>query len=208
MADPAPQESGPLGEQAPVAGRRYIIWEWLDRPGLEHLRLIVAPTEIRAESLVVTAIDGVPLRLGYRLTCDGAWRFRAAHLSPDAGAERALRIEHRNGTWEVDGRPRADLAAAVDIDIMATPFTNTLPVRRLAPWPDEAVEMTAAWVMLPSLEVRPVRQSYRRLAPGEPPSRLEYRNLESGFTATLGLDADGLVIDYGDTWRRRNRPGP
>ncbi len=187
-----------------MTDRRDILWQWLDRPGLEHLQLTVGPTAIRAESLVVASIDGVMFQLEYQLICDNAWQFQTAELRLDhAGATRTLRIKHRDGVWQVDGAPRGDLAVAAEIDIMTTPFTNTLPVRRLAPWGDEPVEMTVAWVMLPSLEVHPVRQSYRRLAAGAPPSRLEYRNLESGFTAVLGLDADGLVTDYADVWRRR-----
>jgi uncharacterized protein len=187
-----------------VTERRDIVWEWLDRPGLEHLRLTVEPTGISAESLVVAVLDSVPFRLEYRLTCDSGWRFEAVELHlGHAGAMRTLWIECREGVWQVDGAPRIDLADAADVDIMATPFTNTLPVRRLAPWGDKPVEMTVAWVMLPSFEIRPVRQMYRRLAAGDPPSQLEYRNLESGFTAALGLDADGLVTGYADVWRRR-----
>jgi uncharacterized protein len=209
MGESMPQESAAFTRQPSVMRQRDIIWEWLDRPGLEHLRLTIEPAGITAESIVVTAIDGVPLRLEYRLTCDGAWQFQKAELRLNyAGAKRTLRIERPDGAWNLDGILHADLVAAIDIDIMATPFTNTLPVRRLAPWPDGPVEMTVAWVVLPSLKVRPVRQSYRRLAPGEPPPRLEYRNLESGFTATLGLDADGIVTDYGTIWRRRDRWGP
>jgi hypothetical protein len=85
-----------------------------------------------------------------------------------AGAKRTLRIERPDGAWNADGILHVSLIAAVDIDIMAMPFTNS----RLAPWPEEPVEMTVAWVMLPTLEVRPVRQSYRRLAARDPPPRL------------------------------------
>jgi hypothetical protein len=32
--------------------------------------------------------------------------------------------------------------------------------------------------------------------------------IESGFAAALGLTADGLVTEYGTTWRRRDWSGP
>ena len=35
------------------------------------------------------------------------------------------------GHWQENGKDRPDLHGCIDIDIQATPFTNTLPIRRL-----------------------------------------------------------------------------
>ena len=55
---------------------RDIVWEWVDRVGLEHLSLDIAPDGIAADGLVVVALDGRPVRLRYSVRCDAQWVFR------------------------------------------------------------------------------------------------------------------------------------
>jgi hypothetical protein len=184
---------------------RDIVWEWVDRAGLEHLSLDIAPDGIAADGLVVVSLEGRPVRLRYSVRCDAQWSFREASLAVDLdGAQRDLALTRdASGRWRVDGGERADLDGCTDIDIMTTPFTNTLPIRRLALTPDAATVIRVAYIRIPELSVEAFDQEYTRLDPATPPRRFRYRSLGSGFTAELAVDADGVVIDYPRIWRRR-----
>jgi hypothetical protein len=184
---------------------RDIVWEWADRPGLEHLSLDIAPDGIAADGIVVVALDGRPVRLRYSVRCDARWGFREASLAVDRdGVQRSLALARdENGQWRVDGGERTDLNGCTDIDIMTTPFTNTLPIRRLALTQDTATVIRVAYIRIPELSVAAFDQEYTRLDPAMPPRRFRYRSLASGFTAELTVDTDGVVIDYPGLWRRR-----
>jgi len=90
------------------------------------------------------------------------------------------------------------------IDLSTTPFSNTLPIRRLALPLDAASVIRVVYISIPELSVEAFDQEYTRLVPAAPPRRFRYRSLASGFTAELAVDADGLVIDYPGLWRRRH----
>jgi uncharacterized protein len=175
-------------------------WDWIGRPGHEDLLLRIEPEGIIAEGDVSAAVDGAPFHLRYRLACDRGWVFRSAALSLEAGATlRDCRLARAaDGAWTVNDTPRPDLAPCAAIDVMATPLTNTLPIHNIAFAPGVPVRVSVAYVTVPSLAVTAREQEYTLLSPG----RLRYRGLATGFTADLEVDADGLVLRYGDVWRR------
>lgn len=183
-----------------------LTWEWLDRPGLEHARVELGGELIIASGVVVTVLDDQPLRLNYALDCDSSWRFRTTLIEIESASARACRrIDATGSGWTVDGRPRPDLAGCVDIDIMGSPITNTLPVRRLT-WPaGEMRELKMAYITLPDLEVAPVLQRYTRLdgadCSPDRSKRFAYLAVASGFSAELLVDGDGFVLDYPPHWR-------
>jgi hypothetical protein len=178
---------------------RDIVWEWLDRPGLEHLSLEIRPGAVSARGLMLVQLGPAPVRVAYEVELDGAWTFQRARLTVDQ--DRALDIVHGpDDVWTVDGKARPDLAGCIDIDIMATPFTNSLPIRRLAFEPDRPLTIQAAYIRLPDLTVEPAAQDYTKLDA----ARFRYRSLSTGFTADLTVDADGLVVEYPPFWRRRS----
>jgi hypothetical protein len=180
--------------------QRSIVWEWCDRPGLEHLLLDLGDDGGRAEGVVVVGFEGALLRLRYTVLFDAQWRFRRATIVAESNGEsRQRRIERGSlDEWTIDGAARPDLASCTDIDIMGTPFTNTMPVRRLALAPEQPVAISAVYVAIPDLAISVAAQDYTRRGAG-----FRYRSLGSGFTAELSVDADGIVIDYGTIWRRR-----
>lgn len=183
--------------------QQTIAWEWLAGLGLEHLVLTENATEIQAESWVVGQLGGQVIKVHYTVASSRQWQFREARLEMQAG-EGALQMleiaREADGGWRVNGEARPDLAACTEIDIRATPFTNTLPIRRLGFEVGVPQAMTVAFIKAPTLAVEAVRQDYTKLdAAG---SRFRYRNLESGYTAELTLDADGLVVEYPEAWRR------
>lgn len=194
-----------------------VTWEWQDRAGLDAARLAATPDGGHAiTGHAVIDWDGALLDLRYAVTLDAGFVFREARVSTalgDRSHQLVLRRDPVSG-WTADGVPRPDLATAVDIDIMATPSTNTLPVRRVL-WPDGVPqEFTMAYIRLPALDVVPVAQRYTRLspgrflyeltpgAPGTEGGRTGYHSPEGGFRAEIDVDAAGLVIAYPPYWRR------
>ncbi len=184
---------------APRAAAWSPVWDADHRGvGLEHLLL----HDGLADGLVLAFDDeGTPYRLCYRVEWDDRWRTRAlAARVSRAEAEHALSlVADGEGHWRRNGQPARDLDGCLDVDIWPTPFTNTLPIRRLGLAPGERREISAAWVNAPALTVEPRAQAYTRLAD----HRVLFESLESGFRAELELDDDGLVLDYPGVFERR-----
>ena len=103
----------------------------------------------------------------------------------------------RGGSWFVDAKERDDLKACADIDLEATPATNTIPIRRIPLKVGQKMDFTAAWVRFPSLRIRRLEQSYERLGPRE----YLYR-ASSGFSAKLEVDTFGLITSYEGIWEK------
>jgi len=182
--------------------RRDIVWERLDRAGLEHVTVTEAGETIRVESLVLLADAGGLIRLRYRLVCAPGWRTRAASFRMDRnGGSQGLEIVREGEDWIVDGKTRPDLAGCFDIDISATPLTNTMPVRGLGLAAGESRAIRVVYIRVPEMSVTRGEQSYTRLDPAEPPRRFRYDS--PGFTAEVAFDEHGLVEDYPPGWRRR-----
>lgn len=182
------------------AARITAVWQAETWPGLEHLHVRTDANGIDADGMVV-AVDSRPLRMRYRIRCDPDWTVRRLDVSEaETGTELAF-LADGAGRW-TDGAGRAldELAGCIDVDIAATPFTNTLPIRRLDLWPGEARDLRVLYVLVPELTVRAADQRYTCLQRSKAGALYCY---ESGsFRVDLPVDADGLVIDYPGFWRR------
>ena len=84
------------------------------------------------------------------------------------------------------------LKGCMDLDIPLTPFTNTLPIRRLKLSPGRSQEVKVIYCDLLKQEIKPVCQRYTCLSNSE----YHYENVPNDFEATILVDEFGLVIDY------------
>ncbi|MGD9742999.1 MAG: putative glycolipid-binding domain-containing protein, partial [Dongiaceae bacterium] len=126
-------------------------WAAAEGPGLEHLRVRPGPPESIAHGLVLGVRDGQPYRLLYKIKWGPDWRVRKATFEvQDARGprERMLKTDGR-GKWRDDNDELPELAGCTDLDIAATPFTNTLALKRLDLKPGQATEIRTAYVSLP-----------------------------------------------------------
>lgn len=89
---------------------------------------------------------------------------------------------------DANGAPRELLRGCIDVDLTATPFTNTLPIRRLKLERGERRVIRVAYVRVPELSVSAVEQAYTCI---EPNRRYHYEGLDTSFTADITVDADG-----------------
>lgn len=185
---------------------RTLFWAPWDGPGLEHLRLRTADdVGYVATGTVLGLTDGLPFRLQYKIKTDADWRPRKVLLDclgPGGGVTRLLRATGR-GQWKDDGGEiLRELDGCHDVDISATPFTNTPAIRRLKLKPGQRAELRVVYVSVPSLQIRAVDQRYTCVEQRGDGAVMTYEGLFRNFTADLPLDRDGLVIDYPQTFRR------
>ena len=181
-----------------------VMWVPWEGPGLEHLRLAPDEDGVVANGLVIGLEAGRPFRIGYEVRCDVHWRVREVHAAaPDSGRPVIELLTDGEGHWKRGGgEPVPELDGCIDVDISATPFTNTLPIRRLGLEPGESEELTVTYVRVPELLVGPERQRYGCLEAKADGGLYRFEALPSGFTAELPVDAEGLVIDYPGLFRR------
>ena len=90
----------------------------------------------------------------------------------------------------------------MDIDIAATPFTNTLPIRRLQLAQGERRSLQVAYISTPDLQVTRVEQAYSCIELGR---EYRYEGIFRNFTANMKVDEDGLVLDYPTLFTRLPR---
>ena len=163
---------------------------------MEHVDISPADGGIDFAGVVIGNADS-PFALAYRLRVDSEWHVREAHLKTTSRHGLHI-VSNGKGTWHVNGVEELALQGCLDIDIQASPITNTLPIRRLGLKPGESSELRLCYIAVPDLIVTVAEQRYTALADG----LYRFESLTSSFTADLPVDADGLVKDYPGLFRR------
>jgi hypothetical protein len=182
-----------------MAERIIARWQDWSAAGLEHLVLEEGPAGIETDSAILATIEAEAIALRYRVQCDSMWRVRRARIAR-IGEDKPVEIaSDGSGNWvDEAGIALPHLRGAIDIDISATPFTNTLPIRRLGLKEGQTAEILAVYIPVPSLEIITDRQRYTRLDA----KHYRYESIDSDFTRDIEVDGDGLVIVYPGLFRR------
>ena len=182
---------------------RQIMWSPLVAPGVEHFRLAIRPEEIVADGLVLGVENDLAFRLRYQIRCDPRWRVRQVRVSTLNGEPNLSLTANGQGRWfDESGAALPLLDGCLDVDITATPFTNTLPIRRLALQPGESADIKVAYITIPELQLTPDEQRYTFVAARDSGSSYNFEQKSTGFTAELQVDADGLVEHYPELFSR------
>ena len=184
---------------------REVMWIPWSGPGLEHLRLSLLPGGgAVADGLVLGLAGQRPFRARYEVRCDDRWRTRQVRVEAlDAGRPPLILSADGEGRWTAGGGEAVSaLDGCVDVDIAVTPFTNTLPIRRLDLPAGEAADLRVAYIGVPDLRLTADPQRYTCLAARPDGGLYRFQSRDGDFTADLSVDADGLVIEYPTLFRR------
>jgi hypothetical protein len=187
---------GRIGNMPTIVAR----WrDWLGQ-SIEHLVLNVSLDRIVADAAVIGTTDGQVFAARYKICCDSSWRVRNV-LVNEIGSNRTVALVSDGvGNWNNGaGIVQSELANAIDVDISITPFTNTLPIRRLNLARGESHEILAVYIRLPNIAMTTDRQRYTCLETGR---RYLYESLDSDFTREIEFDAHGLLTNYPGLFRR------
>ena len=176
---------------ASLADGRSVRWRALEGGGLEHLTLRAQANGLRADAVLVGEREGQRFGASYRIDCGVDFTVRSFEIATTDG--RRLAMTRRDGGWHDSGRghlPAFD--ACIDIDLSATPFTNTLPIRRCVWEPGQQRRIAMLFVPFDSFEPFVTEQIYTCLAP----RLFRFETADGSFAAELPVDEDGLFMDY------------
>ncbi len=176
---------------------RWISW---NNDSVENLVLKETGEDIVAESKI-TSKGTKPFTATYTIVCDLAWHARYLRADVDAeGAVKTLSFEgNGSGKWSDSSEIAESIDGAIDIDLTATPFTNTLPIRRLGLDEGQSQEIMVAYVLIPELEVSAKYQRYTCLVAN---SRYRFEQIDDDFVSEMDIDENGIVMTYSGLFMR------
>ncbi len=181
--------------------QRQIRWMATNEVGLEQLNLTIDQNGILAKGVVIGGDreDNATWALTYEVACDLAWRTRQVKVTNHDTGKRLELFSDGNGFWtDSSGQLLKEFTGCLDVDIRATPFTNTLPLRRLDLKPGNSAEIRVVYIPMPGLMPAPIEQHYTALAS----DRYRYESATRDFVAELTTDSDRLVVEYPGLFRR------
>jgi hypothetical protein len=183
---------------------RKIIWSNQADTGLEHFILRLIDHKITADGMVIGVEENLAFRIRYQITCDPNWHVLKVVVGSLEEDGQTLRFASDGlGNWTNEsGDPVPGLEGCLDVDITATPFTNTLPIRRLNLKPGESAEIKVVYVTIPGMQVSVDPQRYTCLETSRAGGKYKFESLNGDFTADITVDADGLVEDYPQLFKR------
>jgi len=170
----------------------------MEGDGLEHLTVAPIPNAgaaaIRAAGIIIGGRGGTPYGVSYRIDCSAGWAVLSFSVETTDGRRLAL-LSDGKGHWRTeDGEPLPQFDGCIDIDLYGSPFTNSLPIRRLEMAPESGTARLSM-LYIPFDTFEPVRdgQHYACIVPEK---LYRYAAEDRDFTVDLPVDEDGLVIDY------------
>src|SRR4030088_217960 len=92
------------------------------------------------------------------------------------------------GAFDAQANPLHAPSGAIDMDLSITPFTNTLPIRRMDLAPGQSADIAVAYIRVPELTVAKDPQRYSCI---ESRARYQYESLDSDFVREIETDRDG-----------------
>ncbi|KAJ6444582.1 glycolipid-binding domain-containing protein [Purpureocillium lavendulum] len=178
---------------------RTVRWAQVDGFGAEHFHLQTTAHGYLAQGAVVGSRANSAYGVFYSIRISKEWLVQEVEVRETESTSFLHLVHDGQGHWSSPEGPVPSLDGCIDIDIAATPFTNTLPIRRLRLGEGSAQPIRVLYIPVPSLRPLPIDQRYTCLQPDQ---LYRYENLTNGYEAELMVDGEGLVVDYPNAFKR------
>ncbi len=177
-------------------------WRLIPGAGLEHLHVNSCENNIIASSVVIGEIGEHQFAVRYTIVCAPDWTVRSFTIENTEGNSLSLNSDGEGSWFNQNGDRISAFSGTIDIDLAGTPFTNTLPIRRMEKHkPGHHQRYKILYVPFDTLQPRVDRQQYSCLIPYR---KYRYEALGRDFVAELEVDDNGVVIDYPELFTREN----
>ncbi len=174
--------------------KRTIIWKGIEYHSAEHCTVAITNGVVDVNSAIIGSYQGITYLVRYALQTNLS--AETISLTIHSTCNNKIReielIKQPDGLWIMNDKVIDDFSGCTDVDIALTPFTNTLPIRRLKLQPGEEQDIRVIYFDLLEGTIKPLSQKYRCLTP----TTYHYENIPNDFEADITVDEDGLAIDY------------
>ncbi len=195
----AAPESGPGGD-APAETSRWpaiLTWRAHNASRMESVRVTLSGNRIRASGRIIAGgcEDHPAFSASYDLITDenGMTKRLSLRSTVAAGERHASIARDQENYWLIDAggtHVRSTFGGALDVDVVLSPFFNTLPIRRYGlAHATEDVHVPVVYVRLPDLLVQEASLTYSSGPDG-------IHVLSPVSSATVKVDSDGFLLDY------------
>ena len=164
---------------------------------MESVRVQLSGNRIKAAGRIIGAAcsDHPAFSASYDLVTDeyGVTKRLSVRTSLASGDRQASVSRDDEGYWMIENstnHQRSTYQDALDVDVVFSPFFNTLPIRRLGLHTDSTdVEVPVVYVNLLDLSIQEAGLTYSSGADG-------IHVLSPVSSSSVTVDADGFVLDY------------
>ena len=183
---------------AALGPARFLTWSSDDGRRLETVRIVVTDRGLRASGHIVV-VGRNSFGATFSILCDAQGRTRRLTVQGESAlTERGLSLTRTPGGPWLDGAgkspPLPELDLAVDVDLTASAFTNSLTIRRLGLHERMGDEwVTVAEVGVPDLAVGPIVHRYTTLAITDGGATLMHHGPAGAHE--ISCDREGFVVD-------------
>ncbi len=177
-----------------------ILWTGIEYNSLENCLVITTNTGAEINSVIVGRYGEKIYRVEYQIRTNQNWETIFVEIKSQHSntPEHLIFESDASGNWLLNGKPENQFQGCIDVDIPLTPFTNTLPIKRLNMKNGKANEIYVVYIDLLERQITPVRQKYIRLSN----TRYHYENIPNDFEANIEVDEFGYVVDYPSLFTR------
>jgi hypothetical protein len=135
----------------------------------------------------------------YVIRLSATWQVRQFLLFRDLDEPDLWLATDGGGRWgEMNGAHRLELDGCTDLEMAVTPFSASLPIRRLPLEVGHTAEIAVAVIDVDTLDVQMAHRRYTRLDV----RRWSVASPEHPFAAEFDVDEFGLVLDHPAGFRR------
>ena len=177
-----------------------LLWKAKEYPSLENCVVTITDAGSEISSVVIGTSENKMFRVEYTIKTNRYWETEHFEIkSQIAGSSESFSFySDGKGNWQANGQPLTLYQGCIDIDLPLTPFTNTLPIKRLDLKIAQQQLIKVIYLDLLNQEIKPVTQKYTRLSEHE----YKYENVPNDFEAVIRIDELGLVVDYPSLFER------
>src|SRR3954451_4677982 len=177
-----------------------LLWTGREYYSLENCFVKTTIKGIEINSIIIGKYNSKIYRVEYEIKTNKKWETVFVEVKSINGNKvKHLRFENDGkGNWYENGKQADLFKGCVDIDIALTPFTNTLPINRLALSSGMEQQIQVIYFDVLKHRVKRVPQKYIRLSDTE----YRYENVPNDFEAKIKVDEQGFVVDYPPLFER------